>query len=55
MFQMYKVINNEDLEKKVIVIEQAALGMIYLKSWNLINKISGRKGTQSSQLNCNSA
>ena len=29
--------------------------MRYLESWNLINEISGRKGTQSLQLNCNSA
>ena len=48
MFQMYKVINDEELEKKVIVIEQADLGMRYLASWNLINEISGRKVTQSS-------
>ena len=55
MFQMYKVINDEELEKKVIVIEQAGLGMRYLENWNLINEISGRKVTQSSQLNGNSA
>ena len=55
MFQMYKVINDEELENKVIVIEQADLGMRYLESWNLINDISGRKVTQSSQLNCNNA
>ena len=30
MFQMYKVINDEELEKKVVVIEQADLGMRYL-------------------------
>ena len=53
MFQMYKVINDEELEKKVIVIEQADVGMRYLESWNLINEISGRKVTQSSQLNGN--
>ena len=53
MFQMYKVIKDEELEKKVIVIEQADLGMRYLESWNLINEISGRKVTQSSQLNGN--
>ena len=52
---MYKVINDEELEKKVVVIEQVDLGMRYLESWNLINDISGRKVTQSSQLNCNSA
>ena len=45
MFQMYKVIKDEELEKKVIVIEQADLGMIYLESLNLINEISGRKVT----------
>ena len=45
---MYKVINDQDLEKKVIVIEQADLGMKYLESWNFINEISGRKVTQSS-------
>ena len=50
---MYKVIKYEELEKKVIVIEQADLGMRYLESWNLINEISGRKVTQSSQLNGN--
>ena len=55
MFQMYKVINDEELEKKVILIEQAALGMRYLENWNLINEISGRKVTQSSQLNGNNA
>ena len=32
MFQMYKVINNEELEKKFVVIEQADLGMRYLES-----------------------
>ena len=48
MFQMYKVINDEELENKVIVIEQADLGIRYLESWNLINEISGRKVTQSS-------
>ena len=52
---MYKVINDEELEKKVIVIKQADLGMRYLESWNLINEISGRKVTQSSQLNGNNA
>ena len=52
---MYKVIKNEELEKKFIVIEQADLGMRYLESWNLINEISGRKVTQSSQLNGNNA
>ena len=55
MFQMYKVIKDKELEKKVIVIEQADLGMRYLESWNLINEISGRKFTQSSQLNGNNA
>ena len=30
MFQMYKVINDEELEKKVVVIEQADMGMRYL-------------------------
>ena len=55
MFQMYKVIKDEEMEKKVIVIEQADLGMRYLESWNLINEISGRKDTQSSQLNGNNA
>ena len=34
MFQMYKVIKDEELENKVIVIEQADLGMRYLESWN---------------------
>ena len=47
MFQIYKAINDEKLEKKVIVIEQADLGIRYLESWNLINEISGRKVTQS--------
>ena len=55
MFLMYNVINDKELEKKVIIIEQSDLGMIYLESWNLINEISGRKCTQSSQLNGNSA
>ena len=55
MFQMYKVINDEELENKVIVIEQADLGMRYLESLNLINEISCRKVTQSSQLNGNNA
>ena len=50
MFQIYKVINYEELEKKVIVIEKADLGIRYLESWNLINEISGRKVTHSSQL-----
>ena len=52
---MYNIINDEELENKVIVIEQADLGMRYLESWNLINEISGRKFTQSSQLNGNNA
>ena len=52
---MYKVINDEKLENKVIVIEQADLGMRYIESLNLINEISGRKVTQSSQLNGNNA
>ena len=52
---MYKVINDEELEKKVVVIDQADLGMRYLESWNIINEISGRKVTQSSQLNGNNA
>ena len=30
IFQMYKVIIEEELEKKIVVIEQADLGMIYL-------------------------
>ena len=30
MFQMYKVINDEELEKKIIVIEQSDLDMRYL-------------------------
>ena len=55
MFQIYKVINDEELVKKVIVIEQADLGMRYLESWNLNSEISGRKVTQSSQLNGNNA
>ena len=41
------------METKVIVIEQADLGMRYLESWNLTNEISDRKVTQSSQLNGN--
>ena len=53
MLQMYKVIKDEELEKKVNVIEKADLGMRYLESWNLINEISGRKVTKSSQLNGN--
>ena len=44
---MYKVINDEELEKKFIVIDQVDLGMRYLESWNLINELSGRKVTQS--------
>ena len=55
MYQMYKVINDEELESKFIVIEQADLGMRYLESWNVINEIADRKGTQPSQLNGNSA
>ena len=55
ILQMYKVIKNEELEKKVIVIEQAGMGMRYLESWNLINEIYGRKLTHSSQLNGNNA
>ena len=55
MFQMYKIINDEELENKYFVIEQAYLGMRFLESWNLINEISGNKGTQSSQLNGNIA
>ena len=51
---MYKVINYEELIKKVVIIQQAGLGMRYLESWKLINEISGRKVTQSSQLNGNS-
>ena len=43
------------MEKKVLVIEKADLGMRYLESWNLINEIFGRKVTQLSQLNGNSA
>ena len=43
MFQMYKVINDEDLENKDIIIEQADLGMRYLESWNLINEILAGK------------
>ena len=31
MFQMYKVINDEEFEKKVVVIEQVDLGMRYLE------------------------
>ena len=50
MFLMFKVINDEELEKKVIVIDQADLGMGYLESWNLVNEISGRKVIQLSQL-----
>ena len=55
MFQMYKVINDEVLEKKVIVIEQADLGKRYLESLNLISEISDRKVTQSLQLNGNNS
>ena len=43
------------MEKKVILIEQADLDIRYLESLNLINAISGRKVTQSSQLNGNNA
>ena len=45
MFQIYNVINDEELENKVGVIELADLGLRYLESYNLINEISGRKGT----------
>ena len=55
LYILYKVIKDEELENKVIVIEQADLGMRYLESWNLINEISVRKVTQSSQLNGNNA
>ena len=55
MFQIYKVINDEQLENKVILIKQADMGMRYLESWNLINEISSRKLTKSIQLNGNNA
>ena len=54
MYQIYKEINDEDLEKKVLKIEQADRSMRYLESWSLINEISGRKSSQTSQLNGNS-
>ena len=43
MFHMYNIINDEELENKVVVIEQADLGMRYLESWNLINEIIAKK------------
>ena len=45
MFQIYKVINDEEFENKVVVIEQADLGIRYLESWKLFNEIYGRKYT----------
>ena len=54
MYKIYKEINDEDLEKKVLKIEQADRSMRYLESWSLINEISGRKSSQTSQLNGNS-
>ena len=54
MYQIYKEINDEDLEKKVLKIEQADRSMRYLESWSLINDISDRKSSQTSQLNGNS-
>ena len=54
MYQIYKEINDEDLEKKVLKTEQADRSMRYLESWSLINEISGRKSSQISQLNGNS-
>ena len=54
MYQIYKEINDEDLEKKVLKIEQADRSMRYLESWSLINEIPGRKSSQTSQLNGNS-
>ena len=36
---------------KVVLIEQPSLGMIYLENCNLIIEISGRNGSQASQLN----
>ena len=54
MYQIYKEINDEDLEKKVLKIEKADRSMRYLESWSLINEISGRKSSQTSQLNGNS-
>ena len=38
MYKIYKEINDEDLEKKVLKIEQANRSMRYLESWNLINE-----------------
>ena len=43
------------MEKKDVVIEQPNLVMRYLESCNFINDISGRKCTQSTQLNGDSA
>ena len=54
MYHIYKEINDEDLEKKVLKIEQADGSMRYLESWSLINEISGRNSSQTSQLNGNS-
>ena len=54
LYQIYKEINDEDLEKKVLKIELADRSMRYLESWSLINEISGRKSSQTSQLNGNS-
>ena len=54
MYQIYKEINDEDLEKKVLKTEQADRSMRYLESWSLINEISGSKSSQISQLNGNS-
>ena len=54
MYQIYKEINDEYLEKKVLKIEQADRSMRYLEIWSLINEISGTKNSQTSQLNGNS-
>ena len=51
MYEIYTLIKDKEIEKKVMKIEQADPSMQYMEIWNLINEITGRKSTQSSQLN----
>ena len=49
MCEIYTLIKDKKIEKKVMKIEQADPSMQYMEIWNLINEITGRKSTQSSQ------
>ena len=48
--EAYRIVTEEDIEKKIGVIENTHANSRHRESWRLINDLSGRKSAKKSQI-----